>query len=482
VPVVAGAGQQRHARVALQPGQRRIDADHRQVARRIGDQRQHERLVVEQQRIRPHVVGPQRLAVEVGRVQLGHGEGTAVEHDVAADLAHAELLHPPQHQPDAFEHELRVAAALDDELAVEHAVGRDRALQPDRRRPGPGRAEQVERGVGRQQLRQRGRIDGLVGPPGEPGPRAAGILHQHRHRVGRHVRARQRGQHGGGQPRLGRDHRREPDGERENDGADERRGHAGMIAWQVENEPWPTLVRMARLLVFDTSTEAMSIALCTPDAEFVFEGEGGAQASARLIPEILTLLGRAGCTLAQLDAIGFGRGPGAFTGLRTACSVAQGLALGADKPVLPIDSLMLVAEDAAHDLPAEAALDVWVAMDARMDEIYAGRYERQGGRWQTRVAPVLLNADALNARWRAAAPAVVAGSALDVFAGRLQCVPARCHPKPHARARALARLTRQQWDAGGAVDAALALPVYVRDKVAQTTAEREAARSAKAAA
>ena len=106
---------------------------------------------------------------------------------------------------------------------------------------------------------------------------------------------------------------------------------------------------MPRLLAFDTSTEALAIALVLPGRTLVVETEGGALASTRLIPQIVALLERGGSTLAQLDAIGFGRGPGAFTGLRTACSVAQGLALGAGKPVLPIDSLMLVAEDACGD-------------------------------------------------------------------------------------------------------------------------------------
>lgn len=234
---------------------------------------------------------------------------------------------------------------------------------------------------------------------------------------------------------------------------------------------------MPHLLAFDTSTEAMSIALVTPAAELSFEGEGGARASARLIPEVLVLLARAGLTLDRLDAIGFGRGPGAFTGLRTACAVAQGLALGAAKPVLPIDSLMLVAEQAAGEPPSPA--DVWVAMDARMDEVYAGRYRRAGGRWQVAVEPMLLGVDALNARWAQEPPQAVAGSALEAFGARLQCGAGRRLATTHGRAAALARLSRALWAEGRGVDVALALPVYVRDKVAQTTAERDAARAAK---
>jgi tRNA threonylcarbamoyladenosine biosynthesis protein TsaB len=230
---------------------------------------------------------------------------------------------------------------------------------------------------------------------------------------------------------------------------------------------------MSRLLAFDTSTEVMSIALRQPGSTLVVDAPGGAQASARLIPEILTLLARGACRLAELDAIAFGAGPGAFTGLRTACSVAQGLALGAGKPVLAIDSLLIVAQDAAGD----DAFDGWVAMDARMDEVYAAPYRRSGAAWQALAAPALWTLAALNARWTAEPPVLVAGSALEAFGARLQCGAARRVPQARSRAAALAELAQQAWARGAAVDAALALPVYLRDKVALTTAEREAARA-----
>ncbi|MDT8999646.1 tRNA (adenosine(37)-N6)-threonylcarbamoyltransferase complex dimerization subunit type 1 TsaB [Paucibacter sp. APW11] len=237
---------------------------------------------------------------------------------------------------------------------------------------------------------------------------------------------------------------------------------------------------MTVLLALDSSTDTMAIALLCDAGLGVFEGAAGAQSSARMVPEAMALLTEAGLQLADVDAIAFGAGPGAFTGLRTACAVAQGLALGAGKPVLAVDSLMLVAEDARQQ--AEAAGEappetIWVAMDARMDEIYAASYRWQQGRWQCGEAPALYSAAALREHWQGE-PEAVAGSALGVFDLGLQ--QARRWPQPASRARALAALAAQLHGQGLAMDAAEAMPVYVRDKVAQTTAERQALQAAKA--
>ena len=241
------------------------------------------------------------------------------------------------------------------------------------------------------------------------------------------------------------------------------------------------------LLAFDTSTELMSLALTRPDGSVrVRESAGGPQASAALLPGLLALLAEAGCSWADVDAIAFGRGPGAFTGLRTACSVAQGLALGAGKPVIPVDSLLLVAEAARGQVDPAESFEVWVAMDARMDEVYAAAYRWEAGPavpWQTVSEPALHAVDALRQRWQAAPPPVVAGSALAAFGERLGLPPplgaTRLLREPGPRAAALARLATQLWAQGATVDAALALPVYLRDKVAQTTAERDAQRLAR---
>ena len=234
---------------------------------------------------------------------------------------------------------------------------------------------------------------------------------------------------------------------------------------------------MLTLLAFDTATEHLSIALGVRGRVLTFEAAGGAQASATLIPAILALLGQGGVALRQLDAIAFGRGPGAFSGLRTACSVAQGLAFGAGKAVLPIDTLLAVAEDARAGCPDD--LRVWVAMDARMNEVYAAHYQFAAGRWTTLDAPMLTTPDALNRRWHLQPPAMVAGTALAAFGAQLAAGDARCVPGALPRAAAMLPLAQTLWAQGGAVAAELALPLYLRDKVAQTTVEREAARVAK---
>jgi tRNA threonylcarbamoyladenosine biosynthesis protein TsaB len=228
-----------------------------------------------------------------------------------------------------------------------------------------------------------------------------------------------------------------------------------------------------RLLAFDTSTERMAVALADGARGFALDEPGGAAASARLLPAIEELLHRAGLAYADLDGIAFGRGPGAFTGLRTSCAVAQGLAFGLKLPVLPMCSLMLVAEDARG---AHGAREVAVAMDARMDEVYAARFRFDGAAWQVLDAPALYTLPALAAHWAALAPGHLAGSACAAFGERLAVPALHRHAPTPDRAAALLRLAQQQWQAGVRLQADAALPLYLRDKVALTTREREAAR------
>jgi tRNA threonylcarbamoyladenosine biosynthesis protein TsaB len=129
---------------------------------------------------------------------------------------------------------------------------------------------------------------------------------------------------------------------------------------------------MNRWLAFDTSTDVLSLAVAQGEQVWSQTLPGGAQASASLIPAVMDLLAQASLPLTALDAIVFGRGPGSFTGLRTACSVAQGLALGAQLPVLPVDTLLAVAEEARVQAGSPDTLTVLAMLDARMDEVCGG--------------------------------------------------------------------------------------------------------------
>lgn len=228
------------------------------------------------------------------------------------------------------------------------------------------------------------------------------------------------------------------------------------------------------LLALETATDTLRLGVSWRGAVFEHEGPGGAQASATLIPALWALMAQAGCTMRAVDAIAFGRGPGAFTGLRTACSVAQGLALGRGCPVLPIDTLLVVAEAARQ---AHGDTEVWAAQDARMNQLYAARYRWVSDRWITLEAPGLFDPADFAERLRAGGDAVVAGNAAAAHAGPLDLRARTARPDAAPTARALLALGAMAWARGEAVDAALALPLYVRDKVARTTAEREALRT-----
>lgn len=225
-----------------------------------------------------------------------------------------------------------------------------------------------------------------------------------------------------------------------------------------------------KILAFDTSTELMSIALRDGDRQWQHSGAGGAQASVTLLPAILALMGQAGLAFRQLDAIAFGRGPGSFTGLRTACSVAQGLGLGAGDgtPLLPVDTLLTVAEEARHQHGVRRVLAL---LDARMDEIYTASYDFDAGAGWFDVMPELCKPEAVTVvpGWAGA------GNAFKVYGHRLPGGDRHLEVMPTASA--MLRLAPALLDAGAAVPAEAALPRYIRDKVASTTDERAAARA-----
>jgi tRNA threonylcarbamoyladenosine biosynthesis protein TsaB len=234
-----------------------------------------------------------------------------------------------------------------------------------------------------------------------------------------------------------------------------------------------------RFLAFDTSTETLSVGVGLGEQLWLHSGPGAAQASTTLIPSILSLLKQAGLQLRDLDAIVFGRGPGSFTGLRTACAVAQGLAFGSGRPVLAIDTLHAVAEAARHAEPDTACISA--VLDARMNEVYVQHFRVEGPHLQALAACQLCAPEAVTwpgsdrvQRHRAA------GNALRAYNGRLPALPTdSAWIEALPTAAALLRLAPQRLDQ--AVPADQALPLYIRDKVALTTEERAAAQAAAAA-
>lgn len=260
-----------------------------------------------------------------------------------------------------------------------------------------------------------------------------------------------------------------------------------------------------RLLALETSTDQLSVAVGAGGegariAEYT--GPGAAQSSMHLLPSVQRLLKEMGWPLGSLDAIVVARGPGSFTGLRTACAVAQGLAYGAQAasaqvaeqgglPVLPVDTLLALAEAARWRHAAAGGAPVrWVAagLDARMGEMYVALYAcgPEGLAPEPVQAPRLCApADWLGSVQDSLPPGVTVASGDVLWAGNAFAVyPEPLAPLPGPRvgalptAAALLRLAPRLLAAGAAVVAADTLPVYVRDKVARTTDEREAERLA----
>jgi tRNA threonylcarbamoyladenosine biosynthesis protein TsaB len=249
-------------------------------------------------------------------------------------------------------------------------------------------------------------------------------------------------------------------------------------------------------LALETSTDTLSLAVARGTQTWTHTSAGGALTSTHMIPQTLALLKEAGLVLADLQAVVFGRGPGAFTGLRTACSVAQGLAFGADLPVLPMDTLLAVAEEARAASACTGAAPVTrvlAVMDARMEQVYVAAYEftpniadtvreanQMHGTWRCVQEPELHSPESLHwpADWTndAAQTAshvfIAAGNAWPVYAGRWPAALTAPQVMALPTAAALLRLAPAAWAAGEAVPPEEALPLYIRDKVAQTTDER----------
>jgi tRNA threonylcarbamoyladenosine biosynthesis protein TsaB len=226
-----------------------------------------------------------------------------------------------------------------------------------------------------------------------------------------------------------------------------------------------------RIIAFDTSTEICTVALGDGARWSERTAHAGSRHSELLLPMIQALLSEEAIALDELDGIAFGSGPGSFTGLRVACGVAQGLALGADLPVVGVMSLEALAE-AEH--MAHGWTRVVTALDARMQEVYFAAFEREDDSWRTRCEPCVLGPDAVpvpEGRWNGA------GSGFAVYATlreRLEAVLSSCDERAVPTAIAIGNLALPRFAAGEGVDARDAAPLYVRHRVALTEAERAA--------
>jgi len=235
-----------------------------------------------------------------------------------------------------------------------------------------------------------------------------------------------------------------------------------------------------RILAIETSAEACSVALAHAAGVVQHQWAAGGRVAEQALTLVAQLLAEQAIVLKDVDALAFGSGPGAFTGLRVACALAQGLAFGADRPVVAIGSLRALAYGAARGHGSEdpaSPLRVMAAADARMGQLYWAVFEGPAAE-RTLAPPALAEPDEMAdqlARWR---PHIVAGNALRVFE---QAWPTRFGAirMPHLAADAsmVAELARIELAAGRTIAPRDAAPEYVRDQVALTVAQRAAARA-----
>jgi tRNA threonylcarbamoyladenosine biosynthesis protein TsaB len=227
-----------------------------------------------------------------------------------------------------------------------------------------------------------------------------------------------------------------------------------------------------QILALDASTEVCAVALGDGVHWLERSEVAGQRHSELLLPMIGAILADCGVTLQQLDGIAFGAGPGSFTGLRIACGVAQGLALGAALPVVGVSTLEAIAQTRRDQAGGERII---AAIDARMREVYVGAYVRDAGGWREVVAPVVVSPDAAPVPeghgW------IAAGSGFAAYPSLRQVYGAafsECDGTIVPSATAIGKLSLPRFAAGKGVPAREAAPIYVRHRVALTIAERAA--------
>ncbi|MFM5359827.1 tRNA (adenosine(37)-N6)-threonylcarbamoyltransferase complex dimerization subunit type 1 TsaB [Aeromonas veronii] len=220
-----------------------------------------------------------------------------------------------------------------------------------------------------------------------------------------------------------------------------------------------------KILAVDTATEACSAALLVGDKLFSRWEEAPRDHTRKILPMVQAVLEDAGISLSDLDAIAFGRGPGSFTGVRIGISVAQGLAFGASVPLIGISTLAAMAQGAYR---LDGAEQVLTAIDARMNEVYFGRYELIDGRMQLVGDEVVSEPAALvDVRGKLAGPVTCVGTGFETYGETLSGLADELAVSQvrFPAAEDMLPLARAAWLAGEAVPVEQATPVYLRDKV-----------------
>jgi tRNA threonylcarbamoyladenosine biosynthesis protein TsaB len=233
-----------------------------------------------------------------------------------------------------------------------------------------------------------------------------------------------------------------------------------------------------KLLALETSTERLSLAVLHGESMFARDVDAGQRHSELTIPLLHELFAESGLKLADMDAIAFGQGPGSFTGVRIACGLTQGMALGAGKPVVPVPTQMALAEQCRH---ASGTDRVLVALDARMNEIYFAAYSWTADGWQAAVAPMLVKPDQLpplgdeGERWQGIGSAFEADVLAAALSARYGDAIAGITRGALPSARDVVTIAVRQIERRGiasALPASQAAPLYLRNKVAMTIEER----------
>ncbi|AMX04102.1 tRNA (adenosine(37)-N6)-threonylcarbamoyltransferase complex dimerization subunit type 1 TsaB [Microbulbifer thermotolerans] len=222
-----------------------------------------------------------------------------------------------------------------------------------------------------------------------------------------------------------------------------------------------------KILALDTTSGACSVALhCDGHTSEQFV-RAERDHTRRILPMIDQVLGEAGVSLSQLDALAVGRGPGSFTGLRIAISCTQGLAFAADKPVLPVSSLAALAAGVRREQPHWDAAPIVAALDARMQQVYWGVYTADAPNaslWPEAVQDPQQMAQRLA---QSSLPTPVYGAGAGWHYPELAQVPvAEVLVEAEIHARDIAELALPLWQSGAAVAAEDLEPLYLRDEVA----------------